>query len=136
MKRIKLLIWYKYLRYKVNYNNWKLANRFDNLNARQQKGILAFKSALYNKKAKLFVNRTGDVSYIYVPQEKLFIKLSDKYMIIANGRYFDIALPEYEYKYLVFLYDKKLNRHRNQWEESILNNTLTSLDKLINKLQK
>ena len=136
MNKIKLWFRYRYLRYKIKKINAIKNKRFSELTERQQRGIIAFKAALYNRKAKLFVNRTKNFSYIYIPSEKLFIRLGRGSMVIANGQYFDISLQDYEYDYLVKLYDKKLDRIRQQWDDSILSKTTNNLDKLIKKLQK
>lgn len=138
MKFKKLIfrwILYKYLRYKIHRKNWIDAQRKTQLNQVQLYAINIFKKAVFDSESLLLVDRLAETSYIHIPARKLFIKLEVKELTITNSKYnYFIQIPEYEYKQLINIFDKKLTKIRRNWELSMLEKTTDSLSKLLSSL--
>lgn len=129
--------YYRIIRYKIKHIQWINKQRRIKLSEHQIFAIDIFKKAITDSDSILLVDRLTDTSYIHIPNKKLFLKLEFKELTITNSKYnYYIPIPEYEYKMLIHLFDKKLNRVRTQWENSIIEKTSLSLNKLLKELNK
>ena len=125
----------KYLRTVVKYNSWKQNRMFvkSAANATHELAYNIVKRCISDSNANLLLAPISNVYYIQT--KDLNIKILDNYVQIINGKYFyHINLPELLMRDLEHRFRFKIERRSHTIENTIANNTNSSLRNIFNSI--